>query len=78
MQAVLKFAAHRRCALRCLWALEHLCSTSDNYLVFEQEGGKSLLQTLEAMYRRDRDVMAAVVHMKKPPRTGQTENCAIQ
>jgi len=61
-----------------MWALEHVCASPDNYQVFEAEGGKGALQTLEAMYRRDKDVSEALHHLKKPPKTGQTANCAIQ
>lgn len=78
IQAVLRYTNNRRCALRCMWALEHLCAVPDAYTTFEAEGGKSLLQTLEAMYRRDPDMMASVTHLKKPPSTGQTSDCSIQ
>jgi hypothetical protein len=78
VQAITKFTANRVCVLRCLWALEHVCSVPDNYQVFETEGGKGVLQTLEAVYRRDRDISDAIKHMKTPPKTGRTSNCLIQ
>ncbi len=73
-----KFTANRACILRSMWALEHICSTPDNYQTFETEGGKGVIQTLEAMYRRDRDVSEALNQMKKGPKTGQTSNCVVQ
>ena len=55
-----------------------MCATEDSFRLFDAEGGKSMLQTLEAMYRRDKDVMAAITFLKKPPKTGETSECVIQ
>lgn len=77
LQAIQKHTGNRVCVMRALWTLQQLIANIDSRRVFEADGGKQLMQTVEALYKRDHEIMSALTEIRRPFVAGKTKNCVI-